>query len=179
MLDPKPDQVLLEDVMWGMAYTYRFGGQIGPITVAEHSIMVSRIIEVLWPKSKARIPGLLHDACEAYGHDIQAPVRKFLRVVLPNGELISWGDLERKINFAISKALWDGTDFYSYPEVQAADGLALAIEKTQIASIRDENWGLPTIPAPISHLKVDFLAPDDALRSFTERYNEIKGSVLG
>jgi hypothetical protein len=174
LLDPKPEGVVLEDVIHGMAYTYRFGGQIGPITILEHCILVSKIIEAMWPKSKARMPGLLHDACEAYGHDIQAPVRKFLKVTLPNGEVISWGDLERKVNAAISKALWDGTDFYSYPEVQAADILAVAIEKSQIASIKDENWGLPAIPAAISHLKVEFLPPAYAIDAFTARYNEIK-----
>lgn len=177
MLDPKPEFVVLEDVIHGMAYTYRFGGQIGPITILEHCVLVSRIIEILWPKSKAQMPGLLHDACEAYGHDIQAPVRKFLKVTLPNGTEISWGDLERKVNAAISKALWDGTDFYSYPEVQAADILAVAIEKSQIASIKDENWGLPTIPKEIAHLKVEFLSPADAIVAFTARYNELSPSA--
>lgn len=174
-LDPKPEFVVLEDVIHGMAYTYRFGGQIGPITILEHCVMVSQIIEIMWPKSKARMPGLLHDACEAYGHDIQAPVRSFLKVTLPNGTEISWGDLERKINGAISKALWDGTDFYSYPEVQAADILAVAIEQTQIASIKDENWGLPAIPKEVAHLKVHFLEPAAAIALFTARYNELKG----
>ncbi len=174
LLDPKPEFVTLDDVIHGMAYTYRFGGQIGPITILEHCILVSHIIEVLWPKSKARMPGLLHDACEAYGHDIQAPVRKFLQVTLADGRVISWGDLERRVNSAISKALWDGTDFYSYPEVQAADILAVAIEKAHIPTIRDENWGLPAIPAAINHLKVSFLSPADAIVAFTARYNEIK-----
>lgn len=175
LLDPKPESVVFADIVQGLAYTFRFGGQIGPITVAEHSLMVSRIIEILWPKSKARMPGLLHDACEAYGHDIQAPVRKFLRVTLPNGQSISWGDLERRVNQAVSKALWDGIDFYSHPEVQAADIIAVAIEKSQIVSVRDENWGLPKIPAEVAHLRIEFLSPGDAMKAFTDRFNEIKG----
>lgn len=174
LLDPKPDMVVFEDVLQGLAYTYRFGGQVGPITVAEHSVMVSEIIEIMWPRSKARMPGLLHDACEAYGHDIQAPVRKYVQVSLADGTWCSWGNLERKINSAISKALWDGTDFYSYPEVQAADILAVAIEQTQIASIKDENWGLPAIPKELAHMGVDFLSPITAMGAFKNRYEKLK-----
>ena len=173
VLDPKPEAVVFDDVVQGLAYKFRFGGLIGPITVAEHCIMVSRIIEILWPKSGAVMPGLLHDSCEAYTHDIQSPVRSHIRVQLGNGELITWGDLERLLNTAVSKALWDGMDFYTYPEVQAADMLAAAIEKSCIASVKDEDWGLPPIPAAIAHLKSEFLSPAAAHRAFTLRYEEV------
>jgi hypothetical protein len=173
LLDPKSNEVVLDDIAQGLAYKFRYGGQIGPITIAEHSVLVSRVIEVMWPKSKARLPGLLHDACEAYTHDIQAPVRKFLKVSMPSGDQISWGDLERKINHAVSKALWDGTDFYAYPEVQAADILAVVIEKASLPTIQYENWGLPPIPPGLEQLIVGFMPPEDALELFKTRYAEL------
>lgn len=173
ILDPRPENVCLEDICQGLAYKFRYGGQIGPITVAEHSCLVARVIATLWPKSKAILPGLLHDACEAYTHDIQAPVRKFVRVTMPNGDLITWGDLERKINAAVSKALWNGDDFYSYPEVQAADILALAIEKKDLPTIRDERWGLPTIPPEVADFQVAFWSPDEAATQFRAQFERL------
>ena len=175
VLDPKPEHIFIEDVTQGLAHTFRYGGQIGPITVAEHSILVSMIIDILWPKSGVALAGLLHEACETYLHDIQAPVRKYLKVSMPNGDLITWGDLERKLNGAVSKALSDGGDFYTHPEVQAADILALCLEKRQIPSIANEDWGTPPIPAEIEHLVILFLEPKDAAVAFKARYDKLKG----
>lgn len=174
ILDPKAEHVRLEDVIQGISYKFRFGGQMGQLTVAEHSILVSQIIEILWPESGAMMEGLLHDSCEAYTHDIQAPVRKFIKIQMRNGDMISWGDMERRINMAISKALHLGVDFYTYPEVQAADIIALAIEKAALPVIAAEKWGIPPIPESVKHLKVQFLSPSNASIMFQARFDEIQ-----
>lgn len=175
VLDPKPEQVKIADIARGLAYKYRFGGLVGSVTVAEHSVMVANIIQTMWPNSGAALAGLLHDSCEAYTQDIQATVRDSLLVVMPNGETISWAGLERKLNQAVSRALSDGTDFYSRPEVQAADIIALAIEKADSDQIRDEKWGLPPVPAEVSHLSVQSLTPEAAMVVFMAKYDEIYG----
>jgi len=175
-MEPKASAIHLDDIIYGLSYKFRYGGQIGPITVAEHSVLVSQIIDILWPESGVALAGLLHDACEAYTHDIQAPVRKFIKVVMKNGDIITWGDLERRINLAVSKALSDGTDFYTYPEVQAADVIALALEKAAMPSITNDNWGIPTIPEAVAHLKVQFLPSDIAALAFIARFNELKAT---
>ena len=174
VLQPKSSMVRVEDIARGLSYTYRFGGLVGSMTVAEHSVLVSEIIEVLWPDTNTELAGLLHDACEAYTHDIQATVRDFITVTTPSGETISWADLERRLNQAVSKAISDGSDFYSKPEVQAADIIALAIEKLACDTIRDEKWGLPPIPQEVSHLVVRSYTPEEAKTAFLNRYNLIK-----
>ena len=174
VIDPKPEDVRLEDIAYGLAYTYRYGGQVEPITVAEHSVLVSLIIEILWPKSKKMMAGLMHDACEAYTHDIQAPVRRFIKVDMPNGKQITWGDLERKINQTVAKALGLDTRFYACPEVRAADLLALCLEKAQCEAIRHMNWGLPSIPDEIQHIKVRFDSPEIARAAFLERFQSLR-----
>lgn len=178
VLDPKPSLINIEDITYGLAYKFRFGGQIGPMTVAEHCVLVSRIIEIMWPKSGAIMAGFLHDACEAYTHDIQATVRDFLSVTLPNGDVIPWTGLERMVNQAVSKALSDGVDFYSYPEVRAADLVALAIEKSHFPTIRDEKWNVPAIPEELAHLVVEYWTPEVAVEKFTARYNEIVATLV-
>lgn len=175
-ITPKVANVRIDDVARGLAYKFRYGGHTEPVTIAEHSILVSRVIEILWPESKQMMAGLLHDACEAYTHDIQGPIRKSIRVLLPDGSLVTWGDMERTINQVIAKALGIGQDFYQAPEVRAADVLALAIEKEQIPTLKQlDSWGTPAIPPVLlSKLKVEFLSPEMAKDAFLGRYYSLR-----
>lgn len=173
-ITPRAEDVVIEDIARGIAYKFRYGGQTEPLTVAEHSILVSKIIEILWPESNQMLAGLLHDSCEAYTHDIQAPIRKFVKVQIPDGSLITWGDMERQINQVVAKALGIRQDFYTKPEVRAADILALALEKNQIPALqRAGNWGTPAIPADLKELKVLFLPPALAYEAFLNRFNAL------
>jgi hypothetical protein len=176
LLNPRSGDVLREDVAWGLAYKNRYGGQLGPITVAEHSVMVSLIIERLWPESNQMLAGLLHDSCEAYTHDIQAPVRKFVRVTMPNGDLITWGDMERRVNAAVAKALGIDQDFYSSNEVAAADLLAAAIEKKALVK-GGPSWGLPAIPSELEDFQLQMLSAEDSYRLFLDRYAALTPSA--
>lgn len=174
IIDPKPEDVRLEDIAYGLAHTYRYGGQVEPITVAEHSVLVSLIIEILWPESNKMLAGLMHDACEAYTHNIQAPVRRFIKVDRPDGIQITWGDLERRINQAVAKSIGLDVHYYAAPEVGAADIVALCLEKSQCGSIRTRKWGLPPIPQEVEHLKVRFESPEVARTTFLERFTSLR-----
>ena len=48
------------------------------------------------------------------------------------------------------------------PEVQAADYLAVAIEKRETRNLPGD-WGLPEIPSELDDLKMYFWEPGDAL----------------
>jgi hypothetical protein len=173
--DPKPKDVQISDIAWGLSYKNRYGGQLGPLTVAEHSVLVSVIIEKLWPQSSIQtlLAGLHHDDCEAYTHDIQAPVRQFVKVLMPNGELISWGDMERKINTVIGKAIGIEEDFYICNEVAAADLLAASIECNLLAL--KASWGLPEVPEEISGMSISMLSPGLAYNAFLARHEALTG----
>jgi len=175
MLSPKVEEVRIEDIAQGLSRKFRYGGQVGDITVAEHSILVTKIVEKLWPTSGRMLDGLLHDAAVAYTHDIQTPVRRFIKVSMPNGECVEWVELEKKINTVVGKALKLSPDFFSAPEVKAADILALCLEKAACPAIRDRNWGLPAIPDEIKGWTVQFYAPEAAKSAFLSRYVELSG----
>lgn len=53
-LDPRPEEIEIEDVAWGLAHTTRYGGHAnGPYTVAQHACYVSQTAEELmhqWAK---------------------------------------------------------------------------------------------------------------------------------
>jgi hypothetical protein len=173
-ITPKAEDVNLLDIARGLACKYRYGGHSDPlITVAEHSVLVVRIIDTLWPESGQQLAGLLHDACEAYTQDLQSPIRQFIKVQLPSGEMITWGDMERRVNTAVAKALGISQDFYSAPEVAAADMLAVSIEKAACPNFRPGKWGVPTIPSELKSLKLQFLAPAEAQQLFLDTYQKL------
>lgn len=88
-LDPRPEDILIEDIARGLATGCRYSGQIGIGTgyvfysVAEHSVIVSiyaekRARELGLGAAIARtwaLEGLLHDASEAYIGDVSRPVK--------------------------------------------------------------------------------------------------------
>lgn len=66
-LDLQPDDVCIEDIAHHLALVNRFaGGTVKPISVAQHSVYVSRLCE----DSPHDFQALLHDASEAYLGDI-------------------------------------------------------------------------------------------------------------
>jgi hypothetical protein len=73
--NPKPEDVLLDDICYHLSRICRFnGGMSRMYSVAEHSIRVAQIL----PK-EYKIYGLLHDAAEVYFSDIPRPIKVGLR----------------------------------------------------------------------------------------------------
>lgn len=74
-LDPRPDEIDIEDIAHSLAHQCRFAGHTESFySVAEHSVRVSRIVpeqDALW--------GLLHDASEAYLVDVPRPIKPSLK----------------------------------------------------------------------------------------------------
>lgn len=70
-LDPRPEDVCLEDIAHALARQCRFAGHTREFySVAQHSVIVSQSCDpqdALW--------GLLHDASEAYLSDLVRPVK--------------------------------------------------------------------------------------------------------
>lgn len=177
VLEPQSEDVSIADIAQGLAYKYRYTGQIGPITVAEHSVVTSRVIACLGGTVLQQWRGLMHDACEAYTHDIPAPVRQATLVKLRNGYTITWEDLDDRVNLAVSKKLGDGYPFTLEDLIKSADVIAFLIEKRQIPLIRDQEWGLPEIPDAAAHLSVQFLPPVDSKQLFLARYFELRDKL--
>lgn len=73
-LDPRADEVCIEDIAHHLANLCRFGGATRAFySVAEHCVRVSRACDpadALW--------GLLHDASEAYLVDVPHPIKAHL-----------------------------------------------------------------------------------------------------
>jgi len=159
-----PGTLSLDDLAYGLAHTFRYGGHSDPaVTVAEHCLLVTQIIQVLWPGNpRLALAGLFHDASESVLHDIQSPLRKCIAVTLPSGEVLSWDDSDKRVSQNIAKQFGITAEELDSPEVRAADVLASCFEKRDCPNLRPGEWGLPAIPPEAAHLKIEGFPPETA-----------------
>ena len=163
--DPGP--LCLEDLTYGLAHTYRYGGQSRPaVTVAEHCVLVARIIRVLWPGSLMEKAGLLHDASESVLHDLQASIRGSVSVTLPSGVTVPWVESDLRVTQNIVKHYGVTAADLESPEVRAADVLAASFEFRDCPSLWGVKNGLPTIHEKVAHLKIHGWEPASAMLEF-------------
>lgn len=73
-LDPRPEEVDIVDIAFGLSKICRYGGHTTRFySVAEHSVLVAQAL----PKN-LQMYGLLHDASEAYLGDVIRPLKRFI-----------------------------------------------------------------------------------------------------
>lgn len=77
-LDPRPEEILIDDIAHALSNVCRFGGHCSShYSVGQHSILVSRYLGQRHGDQFARY-GLLHDAAEAYMGDFIRPIKKLM-----------------------------------------------------------------------------------------------------
>lgn len=77
VLNPRPEDVCLKDIAHALTQIPRFGGHGRErYTVAQHSCRLAQLL----PLHELRLPGLLHDAAEAYLGDIPTPIKDALNL---------------------------------------------------------------------------------------------------
>ena len=80
LLDPSPLDIEIEDIAHGLSFVARWNGQTRgdfPYSVAEHSLLVERLVGLVAPKTppRWRMAALLHDAPEYVIGDMISPVK--------------------------------------------------------------------------------------------------------
>ena len=171
LLDPSPLDVEIEDIAHGLARVARWNGQTsGPhiFSVAQHSVLVERIVASLDPGAPARwrLAALLHDAPEYVIGDMISPFKAVI------GE--SYKSVEARILAAIHMrfALPANTPASLTRLVKQADSVAAFIEATRIAGFdiaeAEQFFGRPKVamrnieplmaPMDSAHAETLFLA---------------------
>ncbi len=124
-LDPRIDDVDIEDIAHGLAYQCRFNGQTSAFySVAQHSVLVAGIVP-----PHLRLAALLHDAAEAYLGDIVKP----LKILVPQFSVI-----EQQVAAIISECF--GVHELDHPQIKVADLILLATEKRDLMPNSVEAW---------------------------------------
>lgn len=120
LLDPDPGSILLDDIAFSLGNACRFNGHTSSYySVAEHSVLVSCLVEAMNPNRDLVVAGLLHDAHEAYLGDIPTPIKQ----TLPG-----WQELAERMDRAVGQSFCADPVLFRSPEVELADRMALSME---------------------------------------------------
>lgn len=163
-LDPRSDEVDIEDIAVGLANQVRFRGQIPPkrfYSVAQHSVIVSFFV----PPELA-LTGLLHDASEAYLGDMSGPIKRFLP------EFVA---AEHRCEAAVAERFGlDRLTSVAIKEVDSrilTDEAAVLFAPAVLARARECGWALKS---PLG-FNLEPLRPDLACSMFLNRFAELTG----
>ena len=161
--DPDPSQLDIGDITRALAKTCRFGGHCRSFySVAQHSVIVSELVEQRSGDPEDVFAALMHDAAEAYLGDMPHPLKH--RSAL--GE--AFKAAERHLEQALQTRFNIKPDV---PEIKRADRALLATERRAFSA---EDWHWPELEG-VEPLELELTAwpPDEAARIFAERYAEL------
>lgn len=165
-LDPRPEEVHLEDIAAALSRLCRFGGHCRAFySIAQHSVLVS-----LACAPEDALAGLLHDAAEAYVGDMIRPLKRH-----PN--LRAYCNIEEEIRAAIwwrfrlgrAGAPWE--DRFALPaSVKHADEVLLATEARDLMGHGCmETWTTWKLAEPLPRPIVPW-GPEEARDRFLVRF---------
>lgn len=143
-LDPRPEDVCIEDIAHALALKCRFTGHTKVFySVAEHCVRMSHIVP-----AELAMAALLHDAAEAYLPDVARPVKRHCGFYLPEqsrrvleGRFASFDEVEARLMVAIVDGLTlprcvaQMTD-----ELKTADLVMLATERRDLMAPPPRPW---------------------------------------
>jgi len=173
LLDPSPVDVEIDDIAHGLARVARWNGQtLGDhaFSVAEHSVVVERIVGELYPdmEPKWRMAALLHDSSEYVIGDMISPFKAALGV--------DYRIFEDKLETAVHVrfGLPAKTPVAIKKKIKRADRMSAYFEATQIAGFsHDESIDFFGRPPAGLHVDINPAPPKVAQKHFVARFNEL------
>jgi len=161
--DPDPEQLDAGDIARALANLSRFGGHTRAFySVAQHSVIVSQLVEERGGDAEDAFAALMHDATEAYLGDMPHPIKH--RSPLGAAFKAAEDHLEEvlRARFRIKPDV---------PEIKRVDRSLLATERRAFS---DETWHWPELEG-VAPLELALVAwsPDDACAAFSRRYADL------
>jgi hypothetical protein len=131
-LNPTPDEICIEDIAHALALTCRFGGHCREFySVAEHSYRVAMEVD-----NQDSLAALLHDAHEAYLHDVPRPIKH---------DISGYSEIADKIQIAIHSAF--NVTLHYPTRLKFVDDVLLATEARDIM-FTTQDW--LELPSPLT-----------------------------
>jgi uncharacterized protein len=162
--DPDPAQFDAGDIARALANQCRFGGHSRVFySVAQHCVIVSRVVEERGGDVEDVFATLMHDAGEAYLNDMPHPVKH--RSALG----AAFREAEARLEEAIRDRFRIKADV---PEIKRVDRSLLATERRAFSA---EIWHWPELD-DVEPLDLELAAwpPDRAAEEFSRRYAELE-----
>jgi hypothetical protein len=161
--EPDPEQLDIGDIARALANVCRFGGHCRSFySVAQHSVIVSELVEQRGGDVEDVFAALMHDATEAYLGDMPHPIkhRSPLGVAFKEAEDRLEAVLRARFNIKAD-----------VPEIKKVDRALLATERKALSG---EGWRWPELDG-VEPLDIELVAwpADEAARAFAARYAEL------
>ena len=157
-LDPRADEVRIEDISAALSKLCRYGGQcIRFYSVAEHCVHVANAAP-----DGLKLAALMHDGSEAYLCDIIRPIKSHLSNYL---------DIESRLEKVIAERF--GLAWPMPAEVKRLDTAILADERDQVMARPPVPW--PQTTEPPLGVTLRFWTPAQAAYEFTTAFYRYGG----
>ncbi len=154
-IDPRPEEVFIEDIAHALSLACRYGGHcLEFYSVAEHSVLCSYVVP-----EEDRFAALMHDATEAYVADVIRPLKPYLT---------GYAQIEHNVWVAIATRF--NIPLVLPKSVKIADNSVLLREQIAIMAPAPEPWNVPGEPADV---EVMGWTPIVAEVNFLERFHEL------
>jgi uncharacterized protein len=142
-LDPRPEEVFIEDIAHALSNMCRFGGHVQKFySVAQHSVLCARNVLSMADKRYLKAhddlelltileaAALMHDATEAYLVDVPRPIKR---------DLTNYAKIERRLAIVIGQR-FDLPLNHLDIDVHRADENALATERRDLRGPDAADW---------------------------------------
>lgn len=157
-LDPRPEEIHLEDIAHALSQMNRYGGHtLFPYSVAQHCILLSYVIDPQYS-----FLALMHDASEAYLCDIPRPIKK---------DLTNYSNIENRLMAVIAKKF-----NFTWPmpeEVKIGDNRMITTERFQVMPKGDDYNLVPSDKYPAYKIKITEITAKQAKEAFINRFKEL------
>ena len=172
--DPENEksQIVMPDIVTALARKTRFLGHAAfDLKTAEHSVVVSYIVEALGGTKYAQLIGLMHDAHEAYTGDMTKPMKQFLKEFCG----FDIGPLEKSVQERIYRALLIPSPNGNVAALVAQADLYALYTERWLYCRSDHIWDSDGIKLPEDFKSLyQNLDKQEAGRAFARRYNQLR-----
>jgi 5'-nucleotidase len=180
LLDPSPLDIEIEDIAHGLARVARWNGQTDgehAFSVAEHSLLVERIVSELEPRldRQFRLAALIHDAPEYVIGDLISPFKAVLSLDYRAFEAKLLGAIHLRFGLPaelpadVTKLIKRADKIAAYYEATGLAGFSRAEARRFFGQPRGLS---PALVNSLSHLSPLPAAQGEA--EFLKRFNELR-----
>lgn len=170
---PTPEMIHIEDIARALSLQCRFGGHARRFySVAEHALLVSRLVREAGHGPDLQFAALHHDSAEAYLGDVTKPLKNLLGVKYPR--------LTVAVDNAIRERFGMDWPLLDDPAVKAADDEAMFIEASVLKVSRGigPQWGHDrTAPPAMPHGAVACWSPEWAEGMFLVTHRRLSAAA--
>lgn len=156
-LAPNREHVDILDIAQALSNQCRFAGHTSShYSVAQHSVYVSHLTQIMGADKEVQVAALLHDASEAYLVDLPTPVKR---------QVTGYVEAEAKVSHEIYAKY--AVEFVDQKQVHDADLAMLAVEARDLMG-NPKDWGMD-VDISWVHFGIQSLTPVQAKELFLSR----------